>query len=369
MLVWGQSSDPSAALRDLSVRLGAISAPTEALTTAAQVVAESLRLRRVDIEINQSTLVGSFVDHSGTEGGHLDIDLRYAGEHVGWLRLALRPGEARLARREERLVQELTPQVAAAAQAVRTAEALALSRERLLHLRSIERQRITRDLHDGIGPTLAGLSFGIERARESVTAQPGAAMDVLTDLGRHARRAVKDVRRMVHDLYPTELVEYGLVGALSQNADQLGAFTVVDPTLLAQLVAVPDDVQLAAYRIAGEALSNAARHSGAGEIVLELDVEVRTDGGGVLLVSVADEGSGGDPGRSSAGLGLTSMRERAESVGGRLGVSGRVAAGRTGGTLVRAELPWEPSTTAHVGQDLAATGPLEDADRPALPAR
>ena len=138
------------------------------------------------------------------------------------------------------------------------------------------------------------------------------------------------MRRIVHDLRPPTLDDLGLVGALGERARQLsrgGLEASVEAP--AALDTLPAAVEAAAYRIGSEALANSARHSGASSCVLALAVDGRA-----LILRVVDDGRGIADG-VPAGVGLASMRERAEELGGSLDV--RVAAG--GGTEVRATLP------------------------------
>ena len=196
-------------------------------------------------------------------------------------------------------------------------------RELLATARETERLRLHRDLHDGVGPELAGLALQLG-AVASRTGEP-----VLRELEGRLREVVGEVRRVVDDLGPAGLDASGLAGALRERAR---AFSAGDLTCAVE-ADVPDGlppaVEVAAFRIAAEALTNAARHAGASTCTVRLGTEP-----GSLLVEVADDGSGirADAG---PGVGLASMRRRAEELGGTL----RVGAGPGGGTVVRAVLP------------------------------
>jgi signal transduction histidine kinase len=237
-----------------------------------------------------------------------------------------------------RLLEDLARQAGAAVHEVRLREDLLRSRERLVTAREEERRRLRRDLHDGLGPALAGMAMRAEAAGELVNRDPDVASRMLDDLRQEARGALADIRRLVYELRPPALDELGLVGAVRQQAERLndgadpGASGRATPTITIRapdrLPELPAAVEVAAYRIAAEALANVVLHSGA------RDCEVRFSGEGGLTVEVEDDGRG-MPGDIRAGVGLTSMRERAAELGGTV----EFGAGVVGGTRVRAWLP------------------------------
>jgi signal transduction histidine kinase len=248
---------------------------------------------------------------------------------VGVLELGLRgPGEA-FTESERRLLAELGRQVAVAAHAAQLTQEVRASRERLVLSREEERRRLRRDLHDGTGPRLAALVLRLETAQARFAGQPDVVA-ALTDLAGLARDAVADVRRVVRGLRPPSLDELGLVGALRELAarhshDGLRVQLVGEPPV----GRLPAAVEAAAYRITDEAVTNAARHAAARTCAIRLTVDPAG-----LLVQVDDDGTGLAEDRPT-GVGLTSMRERAEELGGTLAVT----AGAEGGTSVRACLP------------------------------
>jgi signal transduction histidine kinase len=203
------------------------------------------------------------------------------------------------------------------------------SRERLVTAREEERRRLRRDLHDGLGPTLAALRLKIETARNKI-GQDSAADAVLADLSERTHDAVADIRRLVYELRPPALDDLGLPGALGQVIE------TAEPPLLVH-IEFPDDglpplsaaTEVAAYRIAQEAFTNVVRHARATECIIRL--HVHTD---VLSVEIEDNGAGVSDARRR-GVGTASMRERAEELGGSL----RISPAPTGGTRVEAALP------------------------------
>ena len=187
-----------------------------------------------------------------------------------------------------------------------------------------ERRRLRRDLHDGLGPALAGVVLGLHRARARVPGDPVAAQAQLDDLTAQVQGAVADVRRLVYGLRPPAVDELGLVGAIEEQAQAMGGVEVhgeVDGDL-------PAAVEVAAYRIALEAMTNSLRHGGGRWCRVGVELN------GALHVVVEDDGVG-LPEQFRAGVGIASMRERATELGGTCAVERR----NPSGTTVRAVLP------------------------------
>jgi two-component system NarL family sensor kinase len=220
-------------------------------------------------------------------------------------------------------------QAATAARTSRLAEELQESRERLVVAREEERRRIRRDLHDGLGPALSGVVFRLESARLLVARDAEAAAAQLEATTGEVQEVVADVRRLVHDLRPPALDDRGLTGALTQLAEGLSTDGVAVTVAAEDLDDLPAAVEVAAYRIAAEALTNVVRHAGATHAVARL-----TRDPAALLVEVVDDGRGIDP-AAQAGVGMVSLRERAAELGG----TTEVTCPPAGGTVVRARLP------------------------------
>jgi signal transduction histidine kinase len=324
-LVFGLRNDPVAAFGLLGVRLDAAAAPEEVLPAVVRTVGESLRLRCVTIEVGGEEMArwGQRVD-----GTRLELDLPFAGESIGRLTVQARdPGEA-FSAADRSLLESLASQVSVAARAVALTQALQASRERLVATLEEERRRLRRDLHDGLGPTLAGIALGIDTVRRALPDESsGGTADLLVALREEAERAVADIRRIAYNLRPPVLDEMGLVGAIREHATRLGGATVAVP---APLPPLPAAVEVAAYRIAVEAMTNASRHAPGAAIEVSLSVNGR------LELQVADAGTG-LPAGFRAGVGLRSMRERAAELGGECELNPR----DPHGTVVRASLPLE----------------------------
>nr|WP_253942350.1 ATP-binding protein [Nocardioides sp. zg-1230] len=257
------------------------------------------------------------------------FELRHRGEVVAELDVWPRAGEQELHPRDRVVLSGVADQVAPAVAALQLHRQLQRSREALVAAREDERLRLRRDLHDGLGATLAGLRLQVETAQE-VCEQP----DVDRLLGSAVAgisQAVDEVRAITDGLRPAALDELGLARALSALAERVRTPGREVEADIDEHVAADPAVEVALHRIAAEALANAVRHSRAGRVVLRV-----RDGAGVVL-EVTDDGVGMDPAGSPAtgsGLGLASMRQRAEEVGGTLQVHTSES-----GTTVHALLP------------------------------
>lgn len=313
-------------LTALSARLGATLAPTETLRAIVETVAEALQAEQVAIElISDGEVVATESTGSATTEAHR-LPITYQGDEVGRLILAARS----LTAIEERLLTDLLTQAGAALYAIRLTADLQQSRQRLVLAREEERRRLHRDLHDGLGPQLAGLTLMLEGARNRLAHLPDAAL-LLTKAAEQIQATIAEVRQVVYALRPPALDELGLVGALEANLLRHGAqnpqILIEAPHTLPPLSAA---VEVAAYRILQEAVNNVRRHAGAQHCWVEIScAESR------LHLSVTDDGRGFTPTPEQAGVGLHSMRERAAELGGSFAIEPRPQ----GGTSIRVELP------------------------------
>jgi two-component system sensor histidine kinase UhpB len=185
-----------------------------------------------------------------------------------------------------------------------------------------ERRRVARDLHDEVNQSLTGLLLRLEAARE---AAPPELEEELAETKALANQAMRELLALARQLRPTALDDLGLAAAIAGQVDQLSR-SGIDATLSEEgdLSSLADDVQLVVYRVAQEALANAARHSGAGRV----DVVLRQRGEGVEL-EVSDDGRGFAFEASERGLGIAGMRERALLVGAELTIESRPEQGTT----------------------------------------
>jgi signal transduction histidine kinase len=327
-LVLGDGDDPGRAIERLGQRLEDAADSEHVLDDVAVVVRDALRLARVHIDVHgvrvaaagRPTAVGR---PDPADGEQVELPLLFAGERIGRLVAGTGPDRV-LSGVERRLLSDLSRQVASAAHAVSLTGDLARSRERLVAATEEERRRLRRDLHDGLGPALAGVVLGLQRTRARVVTDPATAQAQLDELTGQVQGAVAEVRRLVYGLRPPAVDELGLMGAIEEQARAMGGVEVhgvVDGDL-------PAAVEVAAYRIALEAMTNALRHGGGRWCRIGVEMN------GALQVLVEDDGVG-LPEHFRAGVGITSMRERAAELGGTCSVSRR----EPSGTSVRAVLP------------------------------
>jgi two-component system, NarL family, sensor kinase len=330
-LLYGQRRDPYAALSGLGQQLSASIAPDEVLPVVVRTVRGALRLPYVAV-----TLAGD-TRPAAADGepvpSIVDLPMRHAGAEVGRLTIGLRDRQRFLDPGDERLLLSFAQQAGAAADGVRLTRDLRRSRDDLAVARDEERHRIRRDLHDGLGPTLAGVALGLDAARRSVAALAPDTADLLSAMEAEIKGSLNDVKRLVADLRPTTLDQLGLAEALRQYADTVtarseGALKV--RTELPDLPPLPAGAEVAAYRIVLEAVTNVTRHAGASECTVAVTVA-----GGSLCVAVTDDGCGIPAVTRPHGLGLRSMAERAAELGGCC----TAVAAPGGGTLVTAEIP------------------------------
>jgi signal transduction histidine kinase len=340
-LVYGDRADPRQALAVLGRRLEAALAPSAALPAVVGAVADALHLPFVAIESRTPHGFATSAAHGAPtvpDAELTHVPLVHAGEVVGRLTLAGRGRRLELAAGDRRVLEDLARQVGVALHAVQAAERAARlsvdlqrSRESLVLAREEERRRIGRDLHDGLGPQLAGLTMTAEAARELIGTDDERAEALLDGLLQRADVAVHEVRRIAHLLRPPALDAVGLVGALRSHAATMGRLVV--EVAAPALPTLPAAVEVAAYRITLEAVRNAAAHAAATRCCIELCLSEAA-----LEVTVTDDGRG-LPDPPPPGLGLASMHERAAELGGRC----VLAAAPGGGTVLHAVLPFAPA--------------------------
>jgi signal transduction histidine kinase len=342
-LLFGERDEPYAVIARLGQRLEGTLAPEAALTTVTETVAQALRLPYVAIAIDQSGRCIKAVASGQPVPNPLTLPLVYQGETVGQLILGPRGRGESFSTADRRLLTTLARQAGATGHAVRlTIELQELmvdlqrSREQLVTAREEERLRLRRDLHDGLGPALAGFSLSVEAARNLLVRDPATADRRLVQLGSEIEAAVGDIRRLVYNLRPPALDELGLLGAIRARAthdatNQAAGGVQIEVEAPEQLPSLPAAVEVAAYRIVQEALSNVLRHAQAHRCVVRLTC----DSG--LAIEIKDDGVGLGAAGASAhiGVGLRSMRERADELGGRCVIE----PAPTRGTCVRVWLP------------------------------
>ena len=301
-LLYGRRSDPVAVMGQIG------SADPEAPEVLLRVLAESVR--SPGVELRDAT--GAPVATVGTlteRAQSVPLGDGSAGELV----VSPRRGERTLDPADARLLAAVTPYWVAALRAQALARDLESEREQVMLAAGAERARLRQDLHDGLGPALSGIALGAEAAHGLVRTDPDAAVTLIDRIGVEATAATEEVRRVIDDLRPSALDSAALGEAIGLAADRVAAQVSVE--LEGDLTTLPPDVASTAYRIAAEALTNVARHSGATRCWVRVG---RVPEG--LSLSVRDNGRGIPDQQSTDGVGLASMRRRAAMLGGRVTV-------------------------------------------------
>ncbi|WP_433018987.1 sensor histidine kinase [Kribbella sp. CA-294648] len=326
--VYGRRKEPYAVLTDLGRQLESVLPPDQVLEMLARQVCVALKLSYAAATLTGSSVVASWPPGQPVPSlGRREVfPLCWQEQRLGGLLVVTAPGDD-LTAADRELLAGLARQAGAAIQAATLNDDLRRSRERILAAREDERRRLQRDLHDGLGPTLASLYQRVDVARSMIEKDPGAAEKLLAAVGEQTRLVIDEIRALVRALHPPEL-ELGLAAAIEASASHLPNLAGVEVDA-GTLPVLPSAVETAAYRIAIEALTNAARHASATRAAVGLAASDRE-----LILTVVDDGHG-IPAGAPAGTGLRSMRERADELGG----SCEVTADPGGGTRVTAVLP------------------------------
>jgi signal transduction histidine kinase len=326
-LVYGDRRDPMRAVTRLGDRVAA-AGESDLLPVVLATVTDAVRAPGASVVAADGTVLAACGSHT-PDGTAETVPLRVGGRELGRLQIAPRgPGEP-YTDGDRRLLAALAPQVAVVVRALELAEALEAERDRVVTATGQERQRLRRDLHDGLGPSLSGVSLGLQALQDARAADDQAAADQL--LGRireEVTTAVREVRRILDDLRPAVLDSTRLPEAIRRHAAAVSTGPLQVSVDAADLPALPPAIETAAYRITQEALTNVVRHAGAHHSHVTLDASAAA-----LTVTVTDDGHGIGSAPSD-GVGLTSMRQRAQALRGTL----RVDSGDHG-TTVMAILP------------------------------
>lgn len=259
------------------------------------------------------------------------------GVPVGELLVEPRRPGTRFTPAENQLLQGLARHAGVAAEACRHALDLQRARERLVLAREEERRRLRRDLHDGVGSALVGAQMLVVAAQAAVPVD-GRAASLLETLSQDLTVCTDEVRSLIDGLRPAVL-DAGLAPALHDLARRMSESLPVVVTCSADLAELPAAVEVVAYRVVTEALSNVIKHAHATRATVEL---VRDHD--ELTVRVSDDGTGplaAGPTDVRGGVGLVSIRSRVDEVGGRFSVDTGA-----GGLCCQAVLPLYPGRLA-----------------------
>ncbi len=321
-MIFGHRRDPLAVLSQVRARLDVATGPVDALHQLAESLRVALKLPYVAVMGNDPRLGGVA---AGTQVAAVDVvPVRDRGGQVGTLSVGRRHPDDVFGASERAALEEVALEAGALLSSASLLYDLERSRAEIVLAREEERRRLRRDLHDGIGPQLAGLAMQLDSLSNALSGEAAAKAERLRD---QLRSTVAEVRLVVEGLRPPSLDELGLVRAIQQLAETVGSVvTVSAPGALPPLRAA---TEVAAYRILSEAMTNAIRHSQCSSCVIDIRIADSW-----LVLEVSDDGVGIDP-AATFGVGLQSIRDRASEVGGRL----EIVTGQDGGAVVRARLP------------------------------
>ncbi|GHF34473.1 hypothetical protein GCM10018790_10230 [Kitasatospora xanthocidica] len=344
-LYYGERAQPYQVLRTLAGRVRQVVDPARLPETLCATVAEELRLPGVALAVTTRAGRRTLATAGRLDGHRQDFALVHNGLPIGELTVGLRAGEERLEASDVDILRSLADQASPAVASLRLQEDLQASREQIVAAREEERRWLRRDIHDGLGPALAGLRLRVDNAATS--ADDGLA-DTLRGVSDGLGMTIKEVRRITDRLGPAPLGEFGLARAVRQLADTFGGtgLTVTAEVSPDPLPELPAAVEVAAYRITAEALNNVLRHARARTAWVSLRVDEEA-----LMLVVRDDGVGfrpdadapvdGDFRADGSGVGLQSMADRAAEIGGHCSI---LPLSSGGGTQVLAVLPRSAAT-------------------------
>jgi two-component system NarL family sensor kinase len=332
-LLYGYRDDPYRVISTLNKSLNLVFSPSELLPTIAKSIRETLKLPYVAIQLHQHHHeVMAQVSSGEAVNSTQIVPLIYQHEQIGQLILGQRSDHEPFSSHEIELFQTIAQQVSIATNTVILHYDLQHSQERLVTAREEERRRLQRDLHDGLGPTLAGLVMQIDAAHALIYDDPDTSAELLHEVKHELKNTVTSVRQLVYQLWPLSLGQLGLAATMREHILSINRTNKLEISLsidepLPELSAA---LELAAYYILIEAINNVLRHAQASQCHIHIRAEQQLD------LRITDNGVGLSAGYR-AGIGLHSIRERAKELGGQCTI-GMTA---QGGTEIWVSIPRE----------------------------
>jgi signal transduction histidine kinase len=320
-MMYGERDDPITVLSRLGQRLEGTIAPDAVLPSLVETVAQTLKLPYVAIETITEDRPDStsIIVYGQPRGDVVRLPLIYQTETIGQLVVSPRADGEALSPMDRHLLENIAHQAGMAVHAVGLTADLQRSRQHIVTAREEERRRLRRDLHDGLGPNLASQGLKLAAVKQLLERDPASAVPLLEQVMAQNQSTVEEVRRLVYGLRPPALDELGLVAAIRDyvaGTDRNGSLQIEiiqPPEGLPPLSAA---VEVAAYRIVLEALTNVIRHAQAKNCSIRFSLS-HNGSHSNLQIEIVDDGIG-LPHDLRAGVGLRSMRERVEELGGML---------------------------------------------------
>jgi signal transduction histidine kinase len=315
--------------------------PEIVLPTLVETITQVLKLPFVAIEVDKSDSSHVIASAGQPHKEFERFPLMHQNDVIGHLIVACRGSGEKFTDSDLKLLRNIARQAGAAVQAMQLTADLRRSRQQLVTTREEERRRLRRDLHDGLGPVLASQGLKIAAASQLLDSDPAKARQLLEEINSQNETTLNEIRELVYALRPPALDELGLAGAVRDFSSGLKLKTDNRTRLQIEihepndgLPTLPAAIEVAAYRIATEALNNVSRHSNAHHC--EIFFKIKSNSGIPLLhLEITDDGIG-LPQERRPTVGMTSMRERAEEIGGSI----QIESEENGGTRVRARLPF-----------------------------
>ena len=341
-MMYGERDDPITVLSQLGQRLEATLAPDAVLPSLVETVAQTLKLPYVTIEMTNTrldsqpfdgaaratqdkpetdsasiNLFSPIISYGTPQPELIRLPLIYQSETIGQLIVSPRAQDEKLSPMDRHLLENIAHQAGMAVHAVSLTTDLQRSRQNLVTAREEERRRLRSDLHDGLGPNLASQGLKLAAVKQLLENNPTAAIPLLDQVMSQNKSTVDDVRRLVYGLRPPALDELGLVAAIRDHVSGMKGKSTLQIEITepeATLPSLSAAVEVAAYRIVLEAVTNVIRHAQAKHCAIRFAVSHNASGND-LQIEIQDDGKG-MPEAHRAGVGLRSMRERAEEIGG-----------------------------------------------------
>jgi signal transduction histidine kinase len=325
LMAWEEADDASSLVTQLT--------PIETAQTAEQLMLTLVQQLAAMLDAPYVAIETAYASLAATSGERSDSPLRvlplqHGGETIGQLLIAPREVAGMPVEFNDRLLADVARQVSLTLWAAQLSTDLQASRLRIVTAREEARRQLLRDLHDGLGAGLASITLQADTALDLLPDDPQTAVQILESLIEQSGQTTRELRRIIDDLRPAVLDDVGLHGALHEllNIRTTTEFELIVP---ATLPALPAAVEIALYRIAQEATTNIIKHAGAKQAILTLELSDQA-----AILTIEDDGPGLLAERSS-GVGLHSMRERAEELGGTLVIQSN----QPRGCRVTAEIP------------------------------
>ncbi len=338
-LLYGHRDEPFEVLASLGKQLENTMSPETVYPTIVETVARTLKLPYVAVAVNHQGHWETAVTYGKPTAHIICYPLTYQGEEIGQLKVAPRPPNASFNEADERILLNIARQAGTAVHAVQLTADLQQSRQEIITSREEERRRLRRDLHDGLGPSLAAQMLKIGSARALLHKQPELADQLLAEMETDIENTLADVRRIVYDLRPPTLDQLGLVGSLRSYAESCtnGDNSSLDIRIEApaKMRPLPAAIEVAAYHIGRESLTNVVHHAQAKVCVVQISIDNDAKNGRLQLI-IQDDGCGFDSSKPhKIGVGMTAMRERAIELGGSCAMTSELGKG----TQITAVLP------------------------------